>query len=87
MLAIVSPHADLETVQILLRYHANIKVTERDTGNNLFHLAALHCTNNAIFSYLVKNLDLDIFVRNKAGETLASIVKDSENKERFEIVE
>ena len=80
MLAIVSPHSDLETVQILLNKRANIKVVERYTGNNLHHLAAKYCTNDDIFNYLVKNLDLDVFARNKAGETLASIVKETENK-------
>jgi ankyrin repeat protein len=87
MLAIVSPNADLETVQILLQNRANINVQERDTNNNLFHLAALHCTNNEIFRYLVKNVGLDIFARNKAGETCASLVKLLDDKERFQLVE
>lgn len=36
---------------------------------------------------MVKNVDIDFFARNKAGETLASLVKSSENKERNQIVE
>ena len=76
MLAITSPDSDLETVKILLQNRANIKVTERETGNNLHHLAALHCSNDAIFNYIVRNVDLDVFARNKAGETVASIVKE-----------
>ena len=56
---------------------------ERDTNNNLFHLAALYCNNNAIFRYLVRSVQLDIFARNKAGETCSSLVKTMDNKERF----
>lgn len=83
MLAIVSPHADLETIRILLQNHANFNAQERDTNNNLFHLAALNCTNNEIFRYLLKNVGLDIFARNKAGETCSSLVKMMDDKERF----
>ena len=71
MLAIISPYSDLETVTILLQNCANIKVTERFTGNNLFHLAALHCSNDSIFNYIVRNVDLDVFAKNNAGETAA----------------
>jgi hypothetical protein len=83
----VSPHADLDTVQLLLQQRANTKVIERDTGNNLYHLAALYCTENAVFNYIVKNVDLDFFARNKAGETLASLIKTADNKERIAVVE
>jgi ankyrin repeat protein len=86
-LAIVSPYSDMETVQLLLQSKANTKVLERDTGNNLIHLAALYCTNNDIFNYVVKNVNLDLFARNKQGETLASIVKQGNDKERHSSVE
>ena len=67
----------------MLQNKANTKVTERESGNNLNHLAALHCINDNIFNYIVKNVDLDFFARNKAGETLASLVKSSESKSRL----
>lgn len=83
----MSPHSDAETVKILLQYKANTKVNERDTGNNLNHLAALYSTKNDIFSYIVKNVDLEFFARNRAGETVSSIVMAGEDKERFQIVQ
>jgi ankyrin repeat protein len=86
-LVVVSAFSDLETLQILLQQRANTKITERETGNNLYHLAAIHCTNFDVFQYIVKNVDLDLFERNKAGETLASLVKASDDKKRYQLVE
>lgn len=88
MLAIVSPHTDIETIQLLLANHADQKVVERGTENNLFHLAANLCTNDEIFFYLLKNLQIDIFARNKAGETCMSIcLQKDNNKARIDLVE
>lgn len=53
----------------------------------MIHLAALYCTNNEIFNYIVKNVNLDLFARNKQGETLASIVKQGNDKERHSSVD
>jgi len=86
-LAIVSPYSDMDTVELLILSKANTKVLEFATGNNLFHLAALYCTNNEIFNYIVKNVKLDLSARNKQGETLASIVKQGNDKERHSLVD
>ena len=77
----------METVQLLILSKANTKVLEFATGNNLFHLAALYCKNNEIFNYIVKNVKLDLSARNKQGETLASIVKQGNDKERHSLVD
>jgi|688.fasta_scaffold135868_1 hypothetical protein len=73
MLAVISPHSDVETVKILLSNQAKFTIKERGSESNLFHIAALNCVSDEVFKYLIKNVDLDIFERNKAGETVMSL--------------
>ena len=87
MLAIVSPHSDLDVVKALLAASANIHITERNTDNNLFHIGALHCDNKDVFTYIVRNLKIDIFKRNSKGETAYSICQANQDKEKLQVIE
>lgn len=40
MLALVSDHANLEVIKLLLAAKANFNVREKTTGDNILHLAA-----------------------------------------------
>lgn len=50
------------------------------------HIAALN-SQNAILEYLTKNLRMEIFARNNAGETALFICKSLKNQKGVEILE
>ena len=58
---------NLSCFKALLKSGANFKAKD-SYGNSVFHIAALY-SNNTIMSYIVKNLNVDIFERNSQGET------------------
>lgn len=67
MLAIARDDENLDAVKTLLQHGANFDV--KDTfGNSVIHIAAMN-GNNKILDYLTKNLKIDMFSRNKKGES------------------
>jgi ankyrin repeat protein len=49
-------------------------------GNTILHLAAIN-SNNKLIDYISKNVKIDMFARNKAGETALSICQNLKNAE------
>ena len=71
MLAVASGDQNLECVKLLLGAKADYK--KQDPKNNsILHIAAIY-ENNKILEYLMKNLEVDIFARNKNGDTAMTI--------------
>jgi len=60
MLAVVSPHSDLECIKQLLSHKADYSVIEKGTLNNILHLCAERCPSDNVFEYLFKNLQVDV---------------------------
>ena len=53
----------------------------------MIHIAALHCDNIDVFTYLVRNLKIDIFQRNTAGDTAFSICQSNGDKAKLKEIE
>ena len=79
MLAVAGSDANIECVKTLLKHKANQKAFDKN-GNTLLHIAAIN-SNNKILDYLGKNLDMDIFARNKKGDTALTICQNMKNIE------
>lgn len=62
---------------------ADFKNTD-EFGNTIIHIAAIN-SNNAMIEFIVRTLKLDIFGRNKAGETALSICEMNNNQEGVDI--
>jgi ankyrin repeat protein len=60
-----------------LQKGANYKV-EDECGNTVHHIAFLN-ENNNILDYLAKNSKIELFARNKKGETPLSIYQQLKN--------
>lgn len=86
-LCIVSPHVNLDCVKTLFAADANHEVRERETNNNIIHLAAKYCSNLEVLEYVVKNAKVDIFERNKAGENALTICQEFNTAEAAQIIE
>lgn len=77
MLCVAKGDENLDCIKLLLQYNADY--TKKDLyENTILHIAALN-GNNKIITYIVKNLKIDIFERNKDGETALSICKSLKN--------
>ena len=87
MLAVVSPNCDLECIKTLLSNKADYSTIEKTTGNNILHLCAERCPSDKVFEYLFKNLKIDLFQRNAAGETPLSICQNLKKANRIKIAE
>lgn len=88
MLAVVSEKANLEVVKQLLASQATFTNKEKQTGDNIVHLAARHCANLEILEYLVRSLNQDmLFERNKKGETPLSICEAHKNQAGIALLE
>jgi len=87
MLAVASPKANLECVKILLSQNADQKCREAQTDNSLLHLCAKYSTKNEIMEYIVKNLKLNLFERNKNGDTPISICEANKNVKSVKLLE
>jgi len=87
MLAVVSPHSDLETIKQLLAHKVDYTVKEKGTNNNLLHLCAERGNSDRVFDYLMKNLNLDSSEANADGETPLSICIREKNAKRIKIAE
>ena len=67
----------LESLKVLLLNGANF--SNKDYyDNSLLHIAALN-NNNKILDWLLKNLKIGIFDRNKNGETALNICQTNKN--------
>jgi hypothetical protein len=71
MLAIAGGDHNLECVKALLNKGVDYKC-EDDQGNTVLHIAAMNGCNQ-ILEFLCKNLKIELFARNKVGETTLSI--------------
>ena len=78
MLAIISPHSNLECVKSLLSNQAKYTVKDKSTGNTILHLAAEKCAKDEIVEYLFNNLKIDVFARNKNGHTPLTLCEESQ---------
>ena len=85
MLACAGQHANLECVKHLLSNNGDYRAVDKQ-GNTILHIAALN-SHNAIVEYLAKNLRMEIFSRNNAGETALFICKSLKNQKGVEILE
>jgi len=61
----------MDCIKALLNKGADYKV-EDEQGNTVVHIAALY-SNNPVLDFLCKSLRIELFSRNKAGETILSI--------------
>ena len=67
----------LESLNVLLLNGANF--SNKDYyDNSLLHIAALN-NNNKILDWLLKNLKIGIFDRNRNGETALNICQTNKN--------
>jgi len=71
MLAVASGDHNLDCVKLLLGAKADYNKVDFK-NNTILHIAAIY-GNNRILDYLMKNLQIDIFARNKDGDTAMSI--------------
>lgn len=71
MLAIAGGDQNIDCVKALLNKGVSYNC-EDDQGNNVLHIAAKNECNK-ILDFLAKNLKMELFKRNKAGETTLSI--------------
>lgn len=85
MLAVASPFSNLETIKALLNAKADFKKTD-EFGNSILHIAAIN-SNNKMIDFITKTLKLDIFGRNKKGDTALSICQDIKNQGGLDILE
>jgi ankyrin repeat protein len=69
MLAVAG--GDLDCVKALLGKGVDYRC-EDDYGNNVLHIAAINGSNQ-ILEFLCKNLKMELFERNKAGDSALSI--------------
>jgi len=77
MLSVAGQHANLDCVKTLLANQADFRTVDKQ-GNSILHIAAFN-SQNAILEYLTKNLRMEIFARNNAGETALFICKSLKN--------
>lgn len=71
MLAIAAGDQNLDCVKALLTKGANYKC-EDEFGNTVLHIAAMNGCNKTL-EWLAKNLKVELFTRNKAGDSILSI--------------
>jgi len=78
MLAVAKGDENLDCVKLLLSQGADF-LAKDSAENSVLHVAALN-GNNKILAYLAKNLKIDIFGRNKKGETALNICAAQKNQ-------
>ena len=83
MLAVASGDHNLDCVKLLLGAKADYNICD-SKKNGLLHIAAIY-QRNKILEYLLKNLQIDIFARNKAGDTALTICESSNNSKGVEL--
>jgi ankyrin repeat protein len=85
MLCVAKGDENLDCVKMLLRHSADYKRKD-EYNNTILHIAAINGSNK-ILEYIAKHLKVDIFDRNKSGETALSICKTIKNAEGEKILE
>lgn len=85
MLAVSRDDQNLDCVKLLLQAKADF-TTKDSYGNSVIHLAAMN-GNNKILDYLSKNLKINVFERNKVGDTALSVCTALKNSEGVKILE
>jgi len=85
LLAVAKSDDNLECAKSLLKFGANVHVTD-EYGNTLLHVAALN-GNNKILDYIAKNLKINMFERNSDGETALNICATLKNAEGVKMLE
>jgi len=84
MLAIAAGDHNLDCVKALLSKGVNYK-GEDEYGNSVLHIAALNGCNK-ILEWLAKNLKVELFMRNKAGDSILSICQQQSNQKGVDII-
>jgi len=85
MLAVSKGDENLDCLKYLLE--AGADYTRKDTfDNTVLHIAALN-GNNAMLEYMAKNLKIDLFARNKNGETALNVCQGFKNTEGIATLE
>lgn len=85
MLAIAGGDNNLDCVKALLNKGVDYKC-EDDQGNTVLHIAAINGSIK-ILDFLCQNLRIELFKRNKAGETTLSICQQQQNQRGVQILE
>ena len=85
MLTVARSDDNLDCLKVLLQQGANFAARD-EYNNGLLHIAALN-SNNKMLDYLSKNLKIDIFERNRKGETALNICQTNKNATGIEILE
>jgi hypothetical protein len=58
---------------MLIAAGADTTVMNKQTGNNILHLCLIHSKNLDIVNFLLKDVKIDIFARNKKDQTAQDI--------------
>ena len=85
MLAVAGGDSNVDIVKALLNSKADFKKTD-EFGNSILHIAAMN-SNNKMMDFIAKTLKIDIFGRNKDGETALSICQTNKNQEGVDLYE
>lgn len=84
MLCVASGDHNIDCVKLLLISKADFTLLDI-YNNSVLHIAALN-SNNLILEYLAKNLKIDIFARNKDGDTALTLCERVNNTEGAQIM-
>ena len=84
MLTIAGGDQNLDCLKLILQAGSDFKCKD-DFGNTLLHIAAKNNCNKMI-DYLAKNLKINIFERNKEGETALNICQNLKNEKGIAIL-
>lgn len=84
MLCAAGGEENFEGFKILLKHKASY-TTKDSNDNNVLQVAAAH-DNNKVMEYIVKNLEVDTFWRNNAGETALTICQNNNNEAGVELL-
>ena len=74
-----------DTTRLLIKYKADIYVKDKN-DNTLLHLAA-KCTYHLVMQFLVDNLDINLFLKNKDGKNALDVAKACKNTKVVRILE
>jgi len=85
MLAAAGGDSNVDIVKALLNAKADFKKTD-EFGNSILHIAAIN-SNNKIMDFIAKEGKIDIFGRNKDGETALSICQSNKNQKGVNLYE
>ena len=79
MLTVAGGDQNLDCLKLMLQNGANF-ICKDDFDNNLLKIAAKNNCNKMI-DYIAKNLKINIFERNKEGETALNICQNLKNEQ------